>query len=213
MLKNILLVKKKVQIIDYGLGNLKSVANMINKCGGDAILISNVLDLNPKERIILPGVGAFNIGMKNLKERNLIPVLNEAVHDYNVPIIGICLGMQLLFDYSEEGNSTGLGWIKGSVIKFSFDDTLNLKIPHMGWNTVKVKKDSILAKINDEELRFYFVHSFHANCKNKDDILMTSYYGHNFVSAVQKDNIFGAQFHPEKSHRFGMCLLTNFLKI
>lgn len=205
--------RKIVQIIDYGVGNLSSVGNMIIKSGGKPILIKNPSDLNLSERIILPGVGSFDAGMKNLKDSNLIPVLNEAVNVNKVPFIGICLGMQLLFDTSEEGVSNGLGWVSGSVTKFSFDNNSTLKTPHMGWNTVSVKKDSILANIRDEKLRFYFVHSYHVNCTNKDNILMTTNYGNTFVSAVQNDNIFGAQFHPEKSHRFGMDLLSNFIKI
>jgi len=205
--------RKIVQIIDYGVGNLSSVGNMIIKSGGKPILIKNPSDLNLSERIILPGVGSFDAGMKNLKDSNLIPVLNEAVNVNKVPFIGICLGMQLLFDTSEEGVSNGLGWVSGSVTKFSFDNNSTLKIPHMGWNTVSVKKDSILANIRDEKLRFYFVHSYHVNCTNKDNILMTTNHGNTFVSAVQNDNIFGAQFHPEKSHRFGMDLLSNFIKI
>ena len=205
--------RKIVQIIDYGVGNLSSVGNMIIKSGGKPILIKNPSDLNLSERIILPGVGSFDAGMKNLKDSNLIPVLNEAVNVNKVPFIGICLGMQLLFDTSEEGVSNGLGWVSGSVTKFSFNNNSTLKIPHMGWNTVSVKKDSILANIRDEKLRFYFVHSYHVNCTNKDNILMTTNHGNTFVSAVQNDNIFGAQFHPEKSHRFGMDLLSNFIKI
>ena len=205
--------RKIVQIIDYGVGNLSSVGNMIIKSGGKPILIKNPSDLNLSERIILPGVGSFDAGMKNLKDSNLIPVLNEAVNVNKVPFIGIGLGMQLLFDTSEEGVSNGLGWVSGSVTKFSFDNNSTLKTPHMGWNTVSVKKDSILANIRDEKLRFYFVHSYHVNCTNKDNILMTTNYGNTFVSAVQNDNIFGAQFHPEKSHRFGMDLLSNFIKI
>jgi len=205
--------RKIVQIIDYGVGNLSSVGNMIIKSGGKPILIKNPSDLNLSERIILPGVGSFDAGMKNLKDSNLIPVLNEAVNVNKVPFIGICLGMQLLFDTSEEGVSNGLGWVSGSVTKFSFDNNSTLKTPHMGWNTVSVKKDSILANIRDEKLRFYFVHSYHVNCTNKDNILMTTNHGNTFVSAVQNDNIFGAQFHPEKSHRFGMDLLSNFIKI
>jgi glutamine amidotransferase len=205
--------RKIVQIIDYGVGNLSSVGNMIIKSGGKPIFIKKPSDLNLKERIILPGVGSFDSGMKNLKDSNFIPVLNEAVNINKVPFIGICLGMQLLFDTSEEGVANGLGWISGSVTKFSFDNSSNLKIPHMGWNTVNVKKNSVLANIRDEKLRFYFVHSYHVNCNNKDNILMTTNYGITFVSAVQNDNIFGAQFHPEKSHRFGMDLLSKFLKI
>jgi glutamine amidotransferase len=205
--------KQIVQILDYGVGNLSSVCNMISKCGGKPLLVSKAAALNLHEKIILPGVGHYCIGIENLRSRGFDEVLKEAVNVNKVPFLGICLGMQLLFDSSEEGNGIGLGFISGKVKRFSTENNPNLKIPHMGWNTVKVRKSCALANIDDEEMRFYFVHSYYASCQNEDDILMTTKYGNEFVSAVNKDNIYGAQFHPEKSHRFGIGLFTNFLAI
>jgi glutamine amidotransferase len=205
--------KQIVQILDYGVGNLSSVCNMISKCGGKPLLVSKAAALNLHEKIILPGVGHYCIGIENLRSRGFDEVLKEAVYVNKVPFLGICLGMQLLFDSSEEGNGIGLGFISGKVKRFSTENNPNLKIPHMGWNTVKVRKSCALANIDDEEMRFYFVHSYYASCQNEDDILMTTKYGNEFVSAVNKDNIYGAQFHPEKSHRFGIGLFTNFLAI
>jgi len=205
--------KQTVQILDYGVGNLSSVCNMISKCGGKPVLVSKAGDLNLHEKIILPGVGHYCIGIDNLKSRGFEDVLREAVFVNKVPFLGICLGMQLLFDSSEEGNGVGLGFIAGEVKRFSAQDYPNLKVPHMGWNTVKVRKPCALAKPEDEEMRFYFVHSYYVSCQNEEDILMTTTYGNEFVSAVNKDNIYGAQFHPEKSHRFGIGIFTNFIKI
>lgn len=207
------MTRKKVQIIDYGVGNLSSVCNMIIKCGGVPTLVSNPEDLSLKERIILPGVGSFRAGIDNLNGKKFPELLHQAVNINKVPFIGICLGMQLLFESSEEGNGIGLGWLLGSVRKFSFDSVPQLKIPHMGWNTVRVLKDCKLAKVNDVEQRFYFVHSYHVVCSNSEDVLMTTHYGEEFVSAVNRENIFGVQFHPEKSHRFGINILTNFLNV
>lgn len=212
-IKYIKMERKKVQIIDYGVGNLNSVCNMIIKCGGIPIVVSKTDELNLKERIILPGVGSFCAGVNNLLDKNFPELLNEAVTVNKVPFLGICLGMQLLFESSEEGNGAGLGFLSGSVKKFALGNQAKLKIPHMGWNTVKVLKDCKLANLDDRELRFYFVHSYHVVCDNDKDVLMTTHYGEEFVSAVNRENIFGVQFHPEKSHRFGIKILTNFLNI
>lgn len=205
--------KQTVQIIDYGVGNLSSVCNMITKCGGKPVLVSNARDLDLHEKIILPGVGHYCIGIDNLKSRGFEDVLREAVFVNKVPFLGICLGMQLLFDSSEEGNGVGLGFISGKVKRFDSAEHLGLKVPHMGWNNVKVRKISALATPQDEGLRFYFVHSYYATCENEEDVFMTTTYGNEFVSAVNRDNIYGAQFHPEKSHRFGISIFTNFINI
>lgn len=205
--------KQIVQILDYGVGNLNSVYNMISKCGGKPVLVSKAIDLNLHEKIILPGVGHYCIGIDNLRTRGFEEVLREAVYVNKVPFLGICLGMQLLFDSSEEGNGIGLGFISGQVKRFSTDNNPNLKIPHMGWNSVKVRKSCALATADEDEMRFYFVHSYYATCQNEEDIFMTTTYGSEFVSAVCKDNIYGAQFHPEKSHKFGIGIFSNFIKI
>jgi len=146
-----------------------------------------------------------------LQESNLIEVLNKKVLDDKIPLLGICLGAQLLGNRSEEGVLSGLGWIDMEVVKFDKAKMPeNLKIPHMSWNEIKIKKQSKLLEGLNDESRFYFVHSYHLKCKNEDDVLATTNYGYEFTSAVEKENIFGVQFHPEKSHKYGMRLLENF---
>ncbi|MBI4685914.1 MAG: imidazole glycerol phosphate synthase subunit HisH [Nitrospirae bacterium] len=202
-----------IVVIDYGMGNLGSILNMLRKIGADAIISSKPEDLNNADKLILPGVGAFDNGMRNLEERGLIPILREQVLDKGKPVLGICLGMQLFTKNSEEGNLKGLGWINADTVRFKFDATqADLKIPHMGWNMIAVKKESLLFQEMYSEPSFYFVHSYHLVCNQKEDILATTEYGYEFVSIVNKNNIFGMQFHPEKSHRFGMRLLDNWVK-
>lgn len=202
---------KKVVIIDYKIGNIGSIINMFKKIGVEAKLSSNKDEIFNAEKLILPGVGSFDNGMKNLRESGLIEVLNNKVLKDNTPLLGICLGMQLLMESSEEGKERGLGWIDGEVKKFCFGENKDkLKVPHMGWNTVVPTNKETLYKGFDEENRFYFVHSYHVVCKNKENILGTSHFGYDFTSSIYKNNIFGVQFHPEKSHKFGMQLLKNF---
>lgn len=202
-----------IVVIDYGLGNLGSILNMLKKIGANAIISSKIPDIEKADKLILPGVGAFDNGMTNLDKLGLIPILNKLIFNKKIPILGICLGMQLLTKRSAEGTLSGLDWIDAEVVKFKFDSlNSNLKIPHMGWNTVEVVKRSHL--FNElEQARFYFVHSYHVICNDRLDILAETYYGYNFVSAIEKDNIFGVQFHPEKSHKFGMRLLRNFVEL
>ena len=203
-----------IVIVDYGMGNLGSVLNMLKKIGTRARISSSVEDIEKADKLILPGVGAFDNGIKHLKKLNLLSVLNEKVLNCKTPILGICLGMQLLSQESEEGVSKGLGWIDGKVVKFKFNgNNQSLKIPHMGWNLAMANKQSELLQGFDREIRFYFVHSYHMICINKSDVLMETEHGYRFTSAVQRDNIFGVQFHPEKSHRFGMKLLKNFCEL
>ncbi len=202
-----------IVIIDYKMGNIGSVTNMIKKIGYRSLVASKIEEVQYATKIILPGVGHFEKAMSNLRELNLIEVLNQKALVEKVPILGICLGMQLLSERSEEGNSAGLGWIKGEVCKFSFGENPNkLKVPHMGWNTIHQQKNSDLLENLDLNSRFYFVHSFHFNCYDPADILCTSEYGYNFVSGVSHENVMGVQFHPEKSHKFGMLLLKNFIE-
>ena len=198
-----------IVIIDYGMGNLGSIVNMFKKTGHKSLVTSDIDEIENAEKLILPGVGAFGNGMKNLKERNLIAVLNKKVQQEKIPVLGICLGMHLMTKSSEEDSSIGLGWIDGSVVKFQ---EKNLKIPHMGWNIIQHKKQSRLFNEMESEKRFYFVHSYFVKCDNETDILTTTPYGNKFVSAFNKDNIYGVQFHPEKSHKFGMNLLKNFVE-
>jgi glutamine amidotransferase len=200
-----------IVIIDYGLGNLGSVANMLKKIGAPAVVSSDRSVIEKAEKLILPGVGAFDAGMKNLEALGLIPLLNFRVLEQKTPILGVCLGMQLLCRQSEEGQLPGLGWLDAEVVRFKFDNiTDDLKIPHMGWNTITVCQPHTLFADLEAENRFYFVHSYHANCADRRDILAQTNYGYDFTSAVVKDNIMGVQFHPEKSHKFGMRLYKNF---
>ncbi len=202
-----------ITIIDYKMGNIGSVVNMIKKIGYESLVTSDVQKILSAQKIILPGVGHFDKAMRNLHELNLIGVLNQKAIIEKVPILGICLGMQLLSEVSEEGNSNGLGWIKGEVRRFAFDEnSKKLKIPHMGWNTINPIKDSPLLENLNNNSRFYFVHSYHFICQNPEDILCTTEYGYTFVSAISHNNIMGVQFHPEKSHKFGMTLLKNFIE-
>jgi glutamine amidotransferase len=195
------------------MGNLGSIANMLKKIGVQSVITNDLGKIESAEKIILPGVGHFDKAMNNLHELNLVETLNKKVLIEKIPVLGICLGMQLLAEKSEEGILPGLSWIKGEVKKFSFGgNPENLKIPHMGWNLVKQRKECALTKNLTNEPRFYFVHSYYFNCVNTDDILYTSEYGYQFVSAVSHQNIMGVQFHPEKSHKFGMQLLKNYVE-
>lgn len=203
----------KIAIINYEMGNLHSVVRKIQMLYEHPIITSDAEAILCADKIILPGVGHFGKAMEQLEKLNLITVLNQAVLEEKKPVLGICLGMQLMADYSEEGNAKGLGWISGTVRKINVENSKAFKIPHIGWNQVMVQKESILMqdiKNNDE---FYFVHAYHYQCENPKDILTTTNYEKKLVSAIEKNNIFGVQFHPEKSHKTGMQLLQNFLTL
>jgi glutamine amidotransferase len=203
---------KTFVIIDYGLGNLFSVKGAIEKLGFKAKISSNIKDFEKADKLILPGVGAFSDGMKNLKELGLIEPLTKLVMEKNKPILGICLGCQLMGkDSYEFGHHKGLGWIDGSVIKFELNDK-ELRIPHVGWDELIQCKDSILFKDIPQNALFYYTHSFHIRCNNKDDVIGECDYGGLFTSAFQHKNIYGTQFHPEKSQLHGLNLLKNFLE-
>lgn len=198
-----------ITIINYNLGNLNSIANMLRKIGYDCEITGDAEKIQKAKKLILPGVGAFDHGIKNLYDLRLIDVLKAKVLEEKIPILGICLGMQLMTKSSEEGVLSGLGFINAATKKFVLAS--NYKIPHMGWNTIEIKKKSTLtSNMEHEENRFYFVHSYYVHCEQESDILATTHYGIDFVSMFEHDNIFGAQFHPEKSHKFGMQLLKNF---
>ena len=201
-------------ILDYGMGNAGSIANMVRKVGGRAVLSIEPDVIEAADRLVLPGVGAFDNAMQRLHQSGLVPLLEKKVLIDHTPFLGVCLGMQLLFERSEEGSRPGLGWLKGGVRKFDFrgvHEADHLKVPLMGWNEVKpCRFDSLFAGL-EEEARFYFVHSYHAECDDSADVLATSHYGYDYTCAVQRGRIFGAQFHAEKSHRFGMKLFQNFL--
>jgi glutamine amidotransferase len=201
-----------IAIVDIGIGNLGSIVNMLDKCKVKALRTSSVTDIEKADKIILPGVGSFDNFMRKLEEYGLIPVLSRKAQVQRTPIIGICLGMQILGKRSEEGSLPGLGWLDAETVRFKFDGN-SLRIPHMGWNTVKIQGEPSIFKDMDEEPRFYFVHSYHLVCKDGEDVLATTHYGYDFTSSVRKGNIYGTQFHPEKSHKFGMRLLKNFSEL
>lgn len=203
-----------IVIVNYGMGNLGSIQNMLKKIGAPAVISSDRDEMMQAGKLILPGVGAFDNGMNQLAVRGLLPVLHVKATVQKTPILGICLGMQLMTKSSEEGTKQGLGWIDAATVRFKHDaKDSGLKIPHMGWNSVSVKKESVLFRDMHTDPRFYFVHSYHAVCRNEEDMLTTTQYGYHFVSAFQKGNIMGVQFHPEKSHKFGMQLLKNFAEL
>ena len=201
-----------ITIIDYGAGNLGSIKNMIRKIGFEAKISSNVEDILEANKLILPGVGSFDYGMKQLNKSGLIDALNMKVLNEKIPILGICLGVQLFTKQSEEGDLKGLSWFNAETVKFNFNDSYKLKIPHMGWNEIIKNKDSRLLEDISIESRFYFVHTYHLKCNDQNDSLLETNYGYNFVSAIEKNNIVGVQFHPEKSHKFGMKILNNFIQ-
>jgi glutamine amidotransferase len=201
-------------ILDYGMGNTASILNMIHRVGGDAVISSDTQKILEANALILPGVGAFDNAMQKLNESGLLDLIRQRVQEDNVPFMGICLGMQLLFESSEEGALPGLGLVSGEIKKFAFHKAgqESLKIPHMGWNVVQPVAGTRMFNGFDRDPRFYFVHSYHAVCADSNDVAATCEYGYPFACAVQKDNIFAAQFHPEKSHKFGMQIFKNFLE-
>jgi imidazole glycerol-phosphate synthase subunit HisH len=201
-----------IVIIDYGMGNVGSILNMLKKVGAVAKLSSQPDDLLQADRLILPGVGSFDAGMNNLKGMGCVDALNRRVLQDRIPILGICLGMQLFSKRSEEGIESGLGWLDAETIRFRFNTAEpQLKIPHMGWDNVRVCTPSPIFPESGQEQRFYFVHSYHVKCNEAGDVLTTTHYGCDFASSVCRGNILGMQFHPEKSHRFGLEAFRNFL--
>ena len=202
-----------IAIVDYNMGNLASVQNAFATLGEETVIENNPSKFKEYDKLILPGVGAFPDAMAHLRERNMIEPLREYAASGKY-MLGICLGMQLLFESSEEfGNHEGLGLIKGSVTAFDtskFNDPL--KVPHMGWNRMFTSQHPLFENL-DEEHYLYFVHTYHVNCTNKEDIIGTTNYGYNFTSAVCRKNILGLQPHPEKSHKNGLHILENFIKL
>lgn len=200
-------------IIDYGVGNLESVRNMLKKAGVNNVILSrNADDILNATRFILPGVGHFDHCMLKLRALDYFDLFQKRVLEEKIPTLGVCVGCQMLFGQSEEGNQKGLGWLPGEVIRFVPKNLqANQKIPHMGWAETEAKPDSSLFE-GLEEPRFYFVHSYHVKCADPNDESSRAIYGYPFTSSVERENLFGVQFHPEKSHRFGMQLLSNFAK-
>ena len=201
-----------IGIINYGMGNLGSVKRKLDRIGVPSVISEHPEELEKCDKLILPGVGHFAAAVKELKDRRLWEFLNNSVLLHQKPILGICLGMQLMARYSAEGDAEGLGWFDADVVRFRISDKLHFKVPHMGWNTVEVKKKDPLFDNVDLNQGFYFVHSYHFQCNDLSDILNETLYEYPFVSAVQKGNITGVQYHPEKSHDEGEQLLRNFVK-
>jgi glutamine amidotransferase len=200
-----------ITVIDCGMGNSGSIMNILARIGAEATLTDDVDVIAKADKLVLPGVGAFDNGMERLEELKLIPVLNDRVVAHTVPILGICLGMQLFAKGSEEGDRPGLGWIDAQVIRFQFDaEHADLKIPHMGWNVLTVRKPHPLFENLADDARFYFVHSYHMHCDDPADILASSHYGREFTACVARNSIVGVQFHPEKSLRWGMEVFRKF---
>lgn len=202
-----------ITIIDYGMGNLGSVQNMFKRIGVQTEISGDTNTIAQATKILLPGVGAFDAAMQKITDSGLIAILNQKALVEKVPVLGICLGMQLLTKGSEEGKFPGLGWVDAQTVKFKFEPDTKLKIPHMGWNQIYPQKQSALLDNLPPEPRFYFVHSYHVQCNNPRDVLATTSFGGDFHSMLQHENIYGAQFHPEKSHKFGMKLLKNFAEL
>ena len=202
-----------IVIVNYGMGNLGSIQNMIRKIGYTSTISSQESEIASADKLILPGVGHFDRGMEQLESLKLIEVLNQKVIAEKTPILGICLGMQLMCSGSEEGVKAGLQWMDIDFVKFKIAQAIfPIKIPHMSWNFVKPAKPSGLIEGLPENPRFYFVHAYHAVARDVSDTLLTTTYGYEFLSAFEKDNIVGVQFHPEKSHKFGFQLLKNFIE-
>lgn len=204
-----------ITIINYGMGNLGSIKNMFKYIGVEATIESDIDKIKNASKILLPGVGSFDTAMQKISQNGLNELLNEKALKEQIPILGICLGMQLLTYSSEEGSLNGLGWIKAKSMSFKNRIDKKYKIPHMGWNIVNRSNESLLTHGFEtfDEVRFYFVHSYFVKVEDEKNSILKTNYGVEFDSAIQKDNIFGAQFHPEKSHKFGMKLFENFAKI
>jgi glutamine amidotransferase len=199
-----------VVIINYGLGNVASIANIIKKVGGTSEISDHPDAVRKAKSLIIPGVGSFDHGISELHRRGLFSAIQDAAQN-DIPILGICLGMQLLGNNSEEGKFKGLSLIDADFVKFKFEDKSQLRIPHVGWNNVTTLLDNPLIPLDNEERRFYFTHSYHAVCNKPSEGMLSTNYGYSFTSAFSSGRIFGVQFHPEKSHRFGIDLIRRFI--
>ena len=202
-----------IAIINYGLGKLSSILNMHKRLGIDAVITADFEVLEKASKLILPGVGHFKKGMDNLKASGLQQFLDKQVLENKKPILGICLGAQLMTKHSEEANISGLGWVDAHTIRFQQQKLGNLRVPHMGWGDITITAANPLLKNLPEDPSFYHVHSYHFNFTEPTEVIATTRYGYEFASAFQKNNIYGTQFHPEKSHQYGMKVLENFSKL
>jgi glutamine amidotransferase len=202
-----------VAVLNYGLGNLNSICRMIEKAGGQSAIIDSAKQIGDHRHLVIPGVGHFSHGMHHLRDRGLIGEIELFAQNTNNLIMGICLGMQLLCQHSEEGDVEGLGLVDANVKKFDFPNQPALKVPHMGWNTLRTARENPLLPMDEEERRFYFVHSYKVVPNNPDISIGQCDYGGEFCAAFQQGNVLGVQFHPEKSHRFGMALMKRFVEL
>jgi imidazole glycerol-phosphate synthase subunit HisH len=202
-----------IVIVNYGMGNLNSVKRKLARLGISASISNLPEDILKAEKLILPGVGHFQKAVENIKELHLWDTLNDVILIKKKPILGICLGMQLMAKRSEEGKAEGFGWVNAEVVRFQVKDFLKYKIPHTGWNQITKAKSSTLMLGIPEYSQFYFVHSYHMRCNDTNDILNETEYEYIFTSAIERENIFGIQYHPEKSHDIGDKLLNNFIKL
>ena len=203
-------------IVDYKVGNLGSLLNMIKRAGGSAMISERAEDLVKADRIVLPGIGRFDFAMERLQVSGLIPVLKDLVFEKRVPTLGICVGAQMMMERSEEnseeGDCAGLGWFPGTVKKFNFSTDISLRVPHMGWDPLQMKsRRGLLRTLDPEENRFYFAHSYYMDCRERAQVSATVDYGHSIDVVLEHQNLSAVQFHPEKSHRFGMEIFKNFI--
>ena len=207
-------IRNRIVVVDYGMGNIHSIVKKIKHLGGDVFVSSNSDEILKSDKIILSGVGHFKQAMNNLRKSKLIDTLNQAALVQKKPILGICLGMQLMGIKSEEGGDIeGLSWINANVKRIKVSDTIKYKVPHMGWNEINIRKESPLMNGVGDKSEFYFSHSYYMDVHEPDLILNETEYFSRFVSAIESHNIFGVQYHPEKSHEAGDIILSNFVNI
>lgn len=202
-----------IKIIDYGLGNVKAFCNVYERLKIPVSIANNSIDLKTATKVILPGVGAFDYAMKKLTDSGMREILDSLVLGKKIPVLGICVGMQILAKNSEEGDLNGLGWIDGSVKRFISSKENDIQLPHMGWNNIQPTTGNLLFSKLDNRSRFYFLHSYFFQCNNAENSICITEYGLNFSSAINNGNIYGVQFHPEKSHQWGIQLLKNFAEL
>jgi glutamine amidotransferase len=202
-----------IVIVDHGMGNLGSVHNMLRKIGAEGVRSADPDVVAGADKIILAGIGAFDGAAGRLAELGLVEALNEAVLVRRVPTLGVCLGMQLMAHSSEEGRQAGLGWIDAEVKRFAFPPERRLPVPHMGWQEIELTRESPLFPDPTDQPRFYFSHAYHLVCNDSGDVAATASYGYPFAAAIHRGNILGTQFHPEKSHVFGLALYRTFVQL
>lgn len=200
-----------ITIVGYGSGNVRAILNIYKRLGIPCVIADNADTLKSAEKLIMPGVGAFDETMRQLQRTNILDILDYLANEKKIPILGVCVGMQIMGGGSEEGELKGLQWIRGFVRKLDTSAlSQNPKLPHMGWNTIRPTRDEPLFRNVDDAIGYYFLHSYCFHCEDSSDVLATSRYGEEFISAINHQNIYGVQFHPEKSHHNGVSLFRNF---